>query len=318
MLKHDHTQTAVAHDWPDQSSWNKYEHVAKVTTNTPIYINEVLRYQFVHRKISTLTFETDHVCRKRPRNTLRRQNFRAHDSFISHRCITSSKKREASLIRLCQLCGVYYITPFWLISNYIISALTSTSVTPSFSTQLYISPPTDPRYSQHCFSSRGLYLRIVHSNISSRIGAPPCPRGVHHVKLVAVGCGSLLWSEAVVPWILCARYLGPRGEVTACVLCEWPVRSARRDREFLGFRFFVLLCSKADCSWTAAFRDSVLQPWENIDHRRYFSNRFLWNDFKEIHCQLNTYHIKHVSPCTATGFFPSMVPLPIRRVFYKV
>jgi len=28
----------------------------------PIYINEVLRYQFVHRKISTLAFETDHVC----------------------------------------------------------------------------------------------------------------------------------------------------------------------------------------------------------------------------------------------------------------
>ena len=61
VLKHDHTQTAVAHDRPDQSSWNKYEHVAKVTTNTPIYINEVLRCQFVYRKISTLTFETDHV-----------------------------------------------------------------------------------------------------------------------------------------------------------------------------------------------------------------------------------------------------------------
>ena len=55
----------VAHDWPDQSSWNKYEHVAKVTTNTPIYINEVLRYQFVHRKISSLTFETDHVCQQK-------------------------------------------------------------------------------------------------------------------------------------------------------------------------------------------------------------------------------------------------------------
>ena len=26
-----------------------------------MYINEVLRYQFVHRKIITLTFETDHV-----------------------------------------------------------------------------------------------------------------------------------------------------------------------------------------------------------------------------------------------------------------
>jgi hypothetical protein len=38
------------HDWLNQSSWNKYGHAAKVTTNAPIYINEVLHYQFVHRK----------------------------------------------------------------------------------------------------------------------------------------------------------------------------------------------------------------------------------------------------------------------------
>ena len=33
----------------------------KVTTNVPIYINDVLHCQFVHRKISTLTFGTNHV-----------------------------------------------------------------------------------------------------------------------------------------------------------------------------------------------------------------------------------------------------------------
>jgi len=60
-MKHDHTQTAVAHDWLNQSSWNKYGHAAKVTTNATIYINEVLHYQFVHRKISTLTFGTSDV-----------------------------------------------------------------------------------------------------------------------------------------------------------------------------------------------------------------------------------------------------------------
>ena len=39
VTKHDHTQTAVAHDWLNQSSWNKHGHAAKVTTNAPIYIN---------------------------------------------------------------------------------------------------------------------------------------------------------------------------------------------------------------------------------------------------------------------------------------
>ena len=62
VVKHDHTQTAVAHDWFNQSIWNKYGQAAKVTTNAPIYINEVLHYQFVHRKISTLTFGTNFVC----------------------------------------------------------------------------------------------------------------------------------------------------------------------------------------------------------------------------------------------------------------
>jgi len=61
VIKHDHTQTAVAHDWHNQSSWNKYGHAARVTTYTLIYINEVLHYQFVYRKISTLTFGTNHV-----------------------------------------------------------------------------------------------------------------------------------------------------------------------------------------------------------------------------------------------------------------
>jgi hypothetical protein len=63
VIKHDHTQTAVAHDWLNQFSWNKYGHAAQVTTNVLIYIyiNVVLSYQFVHRKISTLTFGTSHV-----------------------------------------------------------------------------------------------------------------------------------------------------------------------------------------------------------------------------------------------------------------
>ena len=33
VRKHDHTQTAVTHDWLNQYSWNKYGHAAKVTTN---------------------------------------------------------------------------------------------------------------------------------------------------------------------------------------------------------------------------------------------------------------------------------------------
>ena len=61
VRKHNHTQTAVTHDWLNQSSWNKYGHTAKVTTNVPIYMNEVLHCQFVHRKISTLTFGTNHL-----------------------------------------------------------------------------------------------------------------------------------------------------------------------------------------------------------------------------------------------------------------
>jgi hypothetical protein len=32
-----------------------------LTTYALVYINEVLHYQFFHRKISTLTFETHHV-----------------------------------------------------------------------------------------------------------------------------------------------------------------------------------------------------------------------------------------------------------------
>jgi len=62
VRKHDHKQKAVAHDWLNQSSWKKYGHAAKVTTNVPIYINEVLHCQFIHRKISALTFGTNHVC----------------------------------------------------------------------------------------------------------------------------------------------------------------------------------------------------------------------------------------------------------------
>jgi hypothetical protein len=61
VIKHDRTQTALTHDWRNQSSWNKFEHAAKVTTYALVYINEVLPYQFVHRKIRTLTFETHHV-----------------------------------------------------------------------------------------------------------------------------------------------------------------------------------------------------------------------------------------------------------------
>ena len=62
VRKHDHTQTAVVHDWLNHSSLNKYGHSAKVTTNVPIYINEMLLCQFIHGKISTLTFGTNHIC----------------------------------------------------------------------------------------------------------------------------------------------------------------------------------------------------------------------------------------------------------------
>jgi len=50
VRKHDHTLTAVAHGWLNQSSWNKYGHAAKVTTYVPIYVytNEVLLCQFVY------------------------------------------------------------------------------------------------------------------------------------------------------------------------------------------------------------------------------------------------------------------------------
>ena len=47
------------HNWLNQSSWNKCWHAAKIITNMLIYMNEVLHYQFVHRKISTLTFGTN-------------------------------------------------------------------------------------------------------------------------------------------------------------------------------------------------------------------------------------------------------------------
>jgi hypothetical protein len=57
VMKHDRTQTSIAHDRFD--SLNKHVHAAKVITNSPIYINEVLRSQVVHRKISTLTFGTN-------------------------------------------------------------------------------------------------------------------------------------------------------------------------------------------------------------------------------------------------------------------
>jgi len=39
VIKHDHTQTAAVYDWLNQSSWNKYGHAARVTTNAPLYIN---------------------------------------------------------------------------------------------------------------------------------------------------------------------------------------------------------------------------------------------------------------------------------------
>jgi len=46
VIKYDYTQTAVAHDWLNQSSLIKYGNAAKVTTNEPIYIKRVLRYQY--------------------------------------------------------------------------------------------------------------------------------------------------------------------------------------------------------------------------------------------------------------------------------
>jgi hypothetical protein len=68
VIKHDRTQNALAHDWRNQSSWNKFEHAAKVITYALVYINEVLHYQFVHEKISTLTFETHHVTSQNTQN----------------------------------------------------------------------------------------------------------------------------------------------------------------------------------------------------------------------------------------------------------
>ena len=50
------------HEWLNQPSWNKYGHAAKVTTNALIHINKVLRYQFLHRKISTLNFGATLIC----------------------------------------------------------------------------------------------------------------------------------------------------------------------------------------------------------------------------------------------------------------
>jgi len=62
VTKHDHTQTQVAHNWLSRSGWNNIQHAAKGTPYALIYINEMPRCQFVHRKISTLTFRTDGVC----------------------------------------------------------------------------------------------------------------------------------------------------------------------------------------------------------------------------------------------------------------
>jgi hypothetical protein len=59
VVKDDRTQTAIAQDRLNRSSLNKYVHASKVITNSPIYINEVLHSQVVHRKISTPTFGTN-------------------------------------------------------------------------------------------------------------------------------------------------------------------------------------------------------------------------------------------------------------------
>jgi hypothetical protein len=61
VIKHGRTQTEIAHDRLNRSSSNKYMHAAKVIINSPIYSNEMLRSPVVHRKISTLTFETNFV-----------------------------------------------------------------------------------------------------------------------------------------------------------------------------------------------------------------------------------------------------------------
>jgi hypothetical protein len=61
VIKHDCTQTALAHDWRNQSSWNKYKHAAKVIAYALVCLNKVLHFKFVHRKISTLTWQTDRV-----------------------------------------------------------------------------------------------------------------------------------------------------------------------------------------------------------------------------------------------------------------
>ena len=70
IRKHDHTQTAVAHDWFNQSSWNNYGHAAKVTTNVPIYINDFLRCQLVHRKIVTYFSDKPRILVLGPKNAL--------------------------------------------------------------------------------------------------------------------------------------------------------------------------------------------------------------------------------------------------------
>lgn len=107
-----------------------------------------------------------------------RQNIRADGSYIYRCCIPlSSKKGWRFITSVSESRGLFYVTPRWLISNYIISALTYTSVTPSLSTQLHIySPPSNPGCSQHCFCSGGLYLYISILRFRHQYARPLSPR----------------------------------------------------------------------------------------------------------------------------------------------
>jgi hypothetical protein len=105
--------------------------------------------------------------------------------------------------------------------------------------------------------------------------------------------------------------------VTACVLCVWPLRSARRDREFLGFRFLYYCALKRVVHGQQHSRIPFYNCGKRVTFGFIFRTDFCETILKKF-TLFNTYYMKHVSPCTATGFVPSMVPFPIRRVFGTV
>jgi hypothetical protein len=95
------------------------------------------------------------------------------------------------------------------------------------------------------------------------------------------------------------------------------VRSVLRDHEFLGFKFLLYCGLKRVVHGQQHSRIAFYNCGKIVIIRVIFRNNFCKTFFKEIRCVLNTYHIKYVSPCTATVFVPSMTPFPIQRVLTK-